>query len=61
MTRPMKLELALALGFSEVWVNKLVGVNKENGPLTTEKSLQILEKTTGLQRDDLIEDSAMVA
>lgn len=56
-TRPLKLELALALGFSEVWIDKLVKNNKDNGPLTTAKSLQIIQEVTGLNQLDILEET----
>jgi len=46
-----RLRLALALGFSETWIRSLLADNKENGPLTTAKALQVIHKETGLTQD----------
>lgn len=54
LTRPIRMSLALALGFSEVWINKLVDHNKDNGPLTTAKSLQVIREETGLLDSEIL-------
>ena len=58
--RSVKLALALGLGFTELWIGKLIEANKENGPLTTEKSLQIMEKEIGLDRSEILEEEEVV-
>lgn len=61
LTRPVRLDLALALGFTEAWINKLIDHNKDNGPLTTAKSLQVLRDATGLDDADILEETEVVA
>lgn len=58
-TRPVILELALALGFTELWINRLITANKENGPLTTAKALQVIGKETGLVNDEILEEDTV--
>ncbi len=55
-TRNVMLSLALALGFTELWIGKLIAANKENGPLTTAKSLQVIRKETGLGDSEILEE-----
>lgn len=52
--RDLILKLALELGFSELWVNKLLDANKENGPLTTAKALQLIRESTGLLDQEIL-------
>lgn len=49
-----RLRLALAMGFTEQWIITLIGKNKENGPLTTAKALQIIEQETGLKQKQIL-------
>lgn len=51
----IRLKLALALGFTEAWVIKLIANNKDNGPLTTALALQIIEQETGMNQEDILE------
>lgn len=53
--RAIRLHLCLELGFTEPWVNKLIEKNKDNGPLTTIKALQIIKQETGLKEDQILE------
>lgn len=53
--RTVILGLALALGFTELWINKLIAKNKEDGKLTTVKALQIISQETGLLEDEILE------
>lgn len=53
--RSVKLALALGLGFSELWIGKLIEANKENGPLTTIMALGIIKKETGLSDQEILE------
>lgn len=53
----VKLELALALGFTEAWTTALVKKNKDNGPLTTAKALQVISEKTGLLETEILEES----
>lgn len=57
-TSETRLKLALALGFSETWIRSLIADNKENGPLTTAKALQVIGEETGLDQSAILEDSA---
>lgn len=51
------LQLCLALDFSELWVTKLVEQNKDNGPLTTAKAVQVIQEKTGLSDSEVLEES----
>lgn len=53
--RGSMLALALALGFTEVWIVKLIEANKENGPLTTAKALQVIKSESGLNESEILE------
>lgn len=61
ITREIKQKLAIALGFSEYWVGRLVEKNKSNGPLTTPSALAVLREETGLAIEDILEDEPMHA
>lgn len=54
--RPVMLKLALGLSFSELWISRLIEANKENGPLTTAKSLQVIQVETGLPIEQILEE-----
>jgi hypothetical protein len=58
--RPMRQKLAIALGFSEYWVGRLVKKNKSNGPLVAPPALLVLRQETGLQDEDILEAAATV-
>lgn len=51
----IRLQLALTLGFTEAWIIQLISKNKENGPLTTAASLDVIRKATNLEDDELLE------
>lgn len=51
-----RLSLALAMGFTEQWIIRLIDANKENGPLTTAKALQVIKQETGLTDDQILEE-----
>jgi hypothetical protein len=55
----IRLKLALALGFSETWIRSLIADNKENGPLTTAKALQVIREETGLDDSQILEEDAV--
>lgn len=57
--RKIILALALALGFTEQWMRRLLEINKDNGPLTTIKSLQVIKKETGLSETDILEGNGI--
>lgn len=53
----IRLKLALGLAFSETWIRSLIAANKDNGPLTTAKSLQVIREETGLQFEEILDSS----
>ena len=55
-SRDTVLKLALALGFTEVWIDRLIRKNKENGTLTTAKALQVIREETGLSDQEILEE-----
>lgn len=59
-SRSTMLALALALGFTEIWIKKLVDANKDNGPLTTVKALQVIKAETKLEDSQILEEVAEV-
>lgn len=54
------LALALALGFTEVWIERLINRNKDNGHLTTVKALECIRKETGLTDTEILEETEVV-
>lgn len=58
--RSVRLALALGLGFTELWINKVVEANKVNGPLTLEASLRIITQETGLTREEILEEEKVM-
>lgn len=52
-----KLKLAIALGFTEYWVGKLLEANKDNGPLTTMAALKVIREETGLLDAAILEET----
>lgn len=54
--REPRLKLALALSFTELWIDKLIDANKNNGPLTTAKALQVIREETGLDDSQILEE-----
>lgn len=59
--RSVILSLALGLDFTELWINKLISANKDNGPLTTVKAIQIIKEETGLVDDEILEAETATA
>jgi hypothetical protein len=55
ITRETKQKLAIALGFSEYWVGRLVEKNKKHGPLTTPSALTVLREELCMEDKDLLE------
>jgi hypothetical protein len=53
----IRLQLAMTLGYTEYWVIQLISRNKDNSPLTTAASLDVIRKNTGLQDADILEAS----
>jgi hypothetical protein len=57
----IRLKLALGLGFSEQWIIKVIDSNKQNGPLTTAKALQVIREETGLTDSEILEEEKVSA
>lgn len=56
-----RLKLALALGFSEQWIIKVIDANKSNGPLTTALALKVIREETGLTDSEILEEEKATA
>jgi hypothetical protein len=56
-----RLKLALALGFSEQWIVRVIGANKSNGPLTTATALKVIRQETGLKDAEILEEEPVKA
>jgi hypothetical protein len=54
--RQTRQKLAIALGFSEYWVSRLVAKNKHNGPLVSPPSLSVLRDVLKIEDKDLLEE-----
>lgn len=52
----LRATLAAELNFSPVWMDRLIVVNKSNGPLTTAKALQVYKQETGLTDVEILEE-----
>lgn len=59
--RPLRLQMALGLGFSERWIERLIEENKPNGKLTTAAALQMIKNGTGLKESEILEATEKVA
>lgn len=59
--RGLVLELALAFGFTELWINKLLDQNKDNGKLTTATAVKVISEETGLDQSEILEDVVATA
>lgn len=55
-SRQAKAALMGVLGFSEVWISKVIKANKPNGPLTTAAALKVIEQETGLKAKEILEN-----
>ncbi len=55
--RKVILKLALALDFTEQWMRRVIENNKDNGPLTTAKALQVIKLETGLTDKEILEEN----
>ena len=53
--RKITLQLALALDFTEQWMRRVIETNKENGPLTTARAIQVIREETGLTDSEILE------
>ena len=54
--RELRLKLAYELQFTEVWIDRMIGKNKENGTLTTVKALHVIKDNTGLAFEEMLEE-----
>lgn len=54
--RIFRVKIADALGFTEVWVDKIIAANKDNDPLTTAKVIQVIKQETGLLDSEILEE-----
>jgi hypothetical protein len=52
-----RLKLASALAFTETWIRECINANKDNGPLTTMKAIQIIREETGLNDSQILEET----
>lgn len=55
--RLFRLKVAVELDFSELWIDKLIVANKDNGPLTTAQALKVIKLETGLSDLDVLEET----
>lgn len=55
------LKLALALDFTELWINKLIEVNKNNAALTSASALKVIREETGLTDSEILEEEKATA
>lgn len=55
-TRPVILKLALALDFTELWINKLIAANKEDAALTSASAMKVIREETGLTDSEILEE-----
>lgn len=51
----IRLKLALGLSFSETWIRSLIADNRNNGPLTTYKALEVIREETKLEDSEILE------
>lgn len=58
-SREKRFQLALALGFTEIWVEKLLLRNKSNGPLTTVTALNVIREQSGLSDEQILESEVV--
>jgi len=54
--RESRLRLCSALGFTEVWIDRLIAKNKVNGPLTTVSALGVIREETSLEDSEILEN-----
>lgn len=58
--RPLRLRIALGLGFSERWIERLIEENKPNGKLTTAAAIQLIKEGTGLKDVEILDATEKV-
>jgi hypothetical protein len=54
--REYRLKLAYVLQFTEVWIDRMIAKNKENGTLTTVKALSVIKDITGMAFEEILEE-----
>lgn len=59
--RKKKLQLAMDLDFTELWISKLIAANEDESALTTIKALRSIETLTGLSIEDILEEDQVEA
>lgn len=52
----VRIALAGALNFTEQWIIKSIEANKNNGPLTTFKAVQVISEETGLKDSEILRE-----
>lgn len=57
--RVFRLKLAVVLNFTELWMERVINANKDNGHLTTAKALQVIKQETGLSDSDILEEKTV--
>lgn len=55
-SRMLRLILCEALGFTEVWIDRVITSNKVNGPLTTMKAITVFRKELALIDSEILEE-----
>jgi hypothetical protein len=55
------LKLAFVLGFTEIWIVKLIAKNKPNGDLTTAAALRVIKEETDLLEEEILEEEKVEA
>lgn len=55
-SRDSRLRLCSTLGFTEVWIDKLIDKNKVNGPLTTVSAIGVIKEETSLEDSEILEN-----
>jgi hypothetical protein len=60
-SRQAKAALMGVLGFSEVWITKVIKANKPNGPLTTAAAIKVIEQETGMSQEQILEEVSELA
>lgn len=56
-----RLKLALAMGFSEQWIIKVIEANKQNGPLTTATALRVIREELGISDQEILDEEKVSA
>lgn len=59
--RQVRLQIALKLGVSESWLNRVLAGNKEDNLFTKASALVIIRKETGLADEQILEEQEVSA